>query len=161
VRKNWLAVGFWFLTWPLAWPRAEAGLIRPTADDPDLVRLGVHRQYYRFSSDSGRWWQYGLGRAPVEEPTPFTHGYGRDVIAIPFDASGRVTEVPVYIYTIRPESFEENKLTRLVEGVTSKVDVTRIFGSLRVGANVRGHEVWFYSIQVYNPFVEFPDRDSH
>lgn len=133
-------------------------MIRPAPDDPDLVRLGPHREYYRFSSDSGRWWRYGLGRAPVEEPTPFSHGYGQDVIAIPFDASGRVTELPVYIYTTRPESFEENKLARVVEGVTSRADVTRIFGSLKVRADVRGYEVWFYSIRVFNPFVEFPDR---
>ena len=91
---------------------------------------------------------------------PLNHGYGQDVIAIPFDASGRVTELPVYIYTIRPESFEENKLARVVEGVTSKGYVTRLFGSLRVCAKVRGYEVWFYSIRVYNPFAEFPDRDS-
>jgi hypothetical protein len=101
-----------------------------------------------------------LGRAPVEEPTPFNHGYGQDVIAIPFDALGRVTQLPVYIYTIRPEGFEENKLARVVEGVTSKVDVTRLFGSLKVCANVRGYDVWFYSIRVYDPFAEFPDRDS-
>jgi hypothetical protein len=42
--------------------------------------------------------------APVEEPRMFTQGYGDDVIAIPFDANGRVTFAPVYIYTIRPEN---------------------------------------------------------
>src|SRR5690348_16584613 len=112
-------MGFWLLSWLLARTSAEAGLIWPVPGDPDLIRLGVHRQYYRFSSESGRWWRYGLGRAPVEEPTSFNHGYGQDVIAIPFDASGHVTELPVYIYTIRPESFEQNKLARVVQGVTS------------------------------------------
>ena len=42
--------------------------------------------------------------APVEEPRMFTQGHGDDVIATPFDANGRVTFVPVYIYTIRPEN---------------------------------------------------------
>ena len=154
-------MAFWLLSRLLAGASAQAGLISPAPGDPDLVRLGVHRQYYRFASDSGRWWRYGLGRAPVEEPTPFSHGYGQDVITIPFDPSGRVTALPVYIYTIRPESFEEHKLARVVEGVTSKVDVTRLFGSSKVRAKVRGYDVWFYSIRVYNPFTEFPDRGLH
>ena len=144
--------------WALSAVYAEAALITPVPGDRDLVRLSDRRAYYRFASLGGRWWKYGLGRAPVEEPTPFNHGYGEDVIAIPFDAAGRVTGVPVYIYTIRPESFEEAKLAQLVQGATTKPEVTRIFGSLKVRANVRGYEVWMYSIQVYNPFVEFPDR---
>ncbi|MBV9490828.1 MAG: hypothetical protein JO069_14085 [Verrucomicrobia bacterium] len=161
MRKHGQAIAFSLLSWLPAGPSAQAGLISPAPGDPGLVRLGAHRQYYRFASDSGRWWHYGLGRAPVEEPTPFTHGYGTDVIAIPFDAAGRVTAFPVYIYTIRPESYEENKLARVMEGVTSKAEVTRLFGSLKVRANVGGYEVWFYGIRVYNPFTEFPDRGLH
>ena len=139
---------------------AQAGLVSPAPQDPDLVRLGIGRNFYRFSSDSGRWWTMGLGRAPVEEPTPFNHGYGEDVIAIPFDPAGKVASAPVYIYTVRPESFEEGKLAHLVQGTSSKADVIRIFGSLKMHASVRGYEVWFYSIKVYNPFAEFPDRNS-
>jgi hypothetical protein len=47
-----------------------------------------------------------MARALVEEPTVFTHGFGADAIAIPFDAGGRVTFAPVYIYTIRPKTIK-------------------------------------------------------
>ncbi|HEY0792798.1 MAG TPA: hypothetical protein VGD78_17170 [Chthoniobacterales bacterium] len=150
----------WMAVWLLLATLAQAGGFSAPPSDPDFVRLGRSRGYYRFSSDSGRWWSFGLGRAPVEEPTPFNHGYGEDVIAIAFDQGGKVASPPVYIYTIRPESFEERKLAQLVQGTSSKADVTRVFGSLKMRTNTQGREVWFYSIKVYNPFAEFPDRDS-
>ena len=109
------------------------------------------------SSDSGKWWRWGLVRAPVEEPTMFLQGYGNDAIAIPFDASGRVTFAPVYIYTIRPEDFQRRRLAALIEGVTSQAEVRSLFGRPEIQGRVRGYEVWFYQIRVYNPFEQFPD----
>jgi hypothetical protein len=95
--------------------------------------------------------------APVEEPRMFTQGYGDDVIAIPFDANGRVTFAPVYIYTIRPENSQRRRMEALTEGVTSQADVRRLFDRPTIQKRVRGYEVWFYEIRVYNPFEEFPD----
>ena len=109
------------------------------------------------SSDSGKWLRWGLVRAPVEEPTMFLQGYGDDAIAIPFDASGRVTFAPVYIYTIRPEDFQRRRLAALMEGVTSQAEVRSLFGRPAIQGRVRGYEVWFYQIRVYNPFEQFPD----
>lgn len=134
-----------------------AGLIPPVLNDPDFVSLGKNRGYYMVSSDSGKWWHWGLVRAPVEEPRMFTQGYGDDAIAIPFDANGRVAFAPVYIYTIRPENVQKRRLEALMEGVTSQAQVRKLFGRPTIRSNVRGYQVWYYEIRVYNPFEEFPD----
>jgi hypothetical protein len=133
------------------------GFIPRVSNDPDFVAVGKNRGYYMVSSDTGRWWRWGLGRAPVEEPKVFTHGYGDDVVAIPFDTQSRVAFAPVYIYTIRPENVEKRRLEALIEGATSQEDVRRIFGRPAIQGNVRGFQVWFYQIEVYNPFEEFPN----
>ncbi len=134
-----------------------SGFIPRLSSDPDFVTVGKKRGYYLVSSDSGRWWRWGLARAPVKEPAVFTHGYGDDAIAIPFDPNGRVAFAPVYIYTIRPESESQRRLEALIEGVTSQADVRQIFGRPTIQSSVRGYSVWYYEIQVYNPFEEFPD----
>src|ERR1700681_4272467 len=90
--------------------------------------------------------------APVEEPRMFTQGFGDDVIAIPFDTNGRVAFAPVYIYTIRPENDQRRRLEALVEGVTSQAEVRQIFGRPTIQGRLRGYQVWYYEIQVYNPF---------
>jgi hypothetical protein len=135
----------------------HAGLVPRTANDRDFVSAGKDRGYYMVSSDSGKWWHWGLGRAPVVEPTRFTAGYGNDVIVIPFDANGRVAYAPVYIYTIRPDSFQKQRLEAVTLGVTAEADVRRIFGRPDIQGAAGGYKVWFYQIQVYNPFEEFPD----
>src|ERR1700733_2251368 len=89
------------------------GFIQRVSGDPDFVAVGKYRGYYMVSSDSGKWWRWGLARAPVEEPKVFTHGYGDDAIAIPFDKNGRVAFAPVYIYTIRPENEQRRRLQAL------------------------------------------------
>ncbi len=135
----------------------HAGLVPRKANDRDFVSAGKDHGYYMVSSDSGRWWHWGLGRAPVVEPTPFTHGYGDDVIVIPFDANDRVAYAPVYIYTILPDSFQQQRLEAVTVGVTAQADVRRIFGRPDIQGAAGSYKVWFYQIRVYNPFEEFPD----
>jgi hypothetical protein len=113
------------------------------------------------SSDSGRWWNWGMARAPVEEPTMFTHGFGDDVVAIPFNARGQVAFAPVYIYTIRPENYERQRLAALFEGLSTKANVRLLFGRPSIQSSVRGYEVWYYQIGVYNPFEDYPDGIGH
>jgi hypothetical protein len=146
----------WTTMLALAVAPGFAGFI-PRGPDPDFVSVGKYRGYYMVSSDSGKWWRWGLARAPVEEPKVFTHGYGDDAIAIPFDKNGRVAFAPVYIYTIRPENEQRQRLQALFQGFTSQADVRQIFGRPTIQSNVRGYQVWYYEIQVYNPFEEFPD----
>ena len=136
------------------------GLIPRPSNDRDFVGLGRNRGYYMVSSDSGKWWRWGLVRAPVEEPRMFTHGFGYDAIAIPFDTRGRVAFAPVYIYTISPESYQRLRLAALFQGLSTQTDVRSIFGRPEIQTRVRGYEVWYYDIRVYNPFEEFPDIDG-
>ena len=145
-----------FLTQSLA--HSFAGPIPRVSNDRDFVAVGHHGGYYMVSSDSGKWWRWGLVRAPVREPKMFMQGYGDDAIAIPFNARGRVTFAPVYIYTIRPEKVQRRRLEALIEGVTTQAEVRSLFGRPVVQSRVRGYEVWFYEIPVYNPFEVFPDR---
>ena len=133
------------------------GLIPRTSNDRDFVDLGRNRGYYMVSSDSDKWWRWGLVRAPVEEPRMFTHGFGDDAIAIPFDARGRVAFAPVYIYTMSPESIQRLRLAALFQGLSTRADVRSLFGRPAIQTQVRGYEVWYYEIRVYNPFEEFPD----
>src|SRR5258707_11873365 len=86
---------------------ALCGMVPRVAGDPDLIQSGPHQAYYRISIDSKKWWAWGLGGAPVEEPRQKNRGYGWAAIAIPFAARGRAEFAPVYIYTINPEAFEE------------------------------------------------------
>jgi hypothetical protein len=137
--------------------RSFGGFIPRVSSDPDFVPVGKNRGYYMISSNSGKWWRWGLARAPVEEPKVFTHGYGDDAIAIPFDTNGRVAFAPVYIYTIRPENVQKRRLEALMEGVTSQADVRQIFGRPTIQSRIRGYQVWYFEIKVYNPFEEFPD----
>ena len=135
---------------------SAAGFVPAGPGDPHLVRWSGNRSFYRISADSRELWQWGFGRAPVEEPSLLNRGRGNDVVAIPFDASGRVAFAPVYIYTIVPETFEENRLMRLFQGISSKADVQALYGRVPLQRRVNGYEVWYYEIRVFNPFEELP-----
>ena len=133
-----------------------AGFVPAGPGDSHLVQRSRSRGYYRISADSRELWQWGLGRAPVEQPSMLNRGRGNDVVAIPFDVNGRVAFAPVYIYTIVPETFEENRLLRLVQGVSTKADAQALYGRVPFRARVNGYEVWYYEIRVFNPFEELP-----
>src|SRR5258706_6933960 len=126
-------------------------MVPGVAGDGDLVQSGSRQVYYKVSVDSKKWWDWGLGGAPVEEPSMQNRGYGWDAIAIPFDARGRVEFAPVYIYTIIPEAFEEARLQRLYEGITTMADVLSLYGSVREVRHVSGYEVWYYRNRVWKP----------
>ena len=133
-----------------------AGFVPAGPGDPHLVQWGRNRGYYRISADSRELWQWGFGRAPVEQPSMLNRGRGNDVVAIPFDARGRVAFAPVYIYTIVPETFEENRLLRLVQGISSKADVQALYARIPLQRRVNEYDVWYYEIRVFNPFEELP-----
>jgi hypothetical protein len=132
------------------------GMVPRIAGDRDLIQAGPHQSYYQVSVDSKKWWNWGLGGAPVEEPSMQNRGHGWDAIAIPFDARGRVAFAPVYIYTITPESYEEARLQHLYQGLTTKEAVLSLYGGVREVRHVGGYEVWYYRIQVWNPAEEQP-----
>jgi hypothetical protein len=132
------------------------GMVPRLSGDRDLIQAGPRQSYYQVSVDSKKWWDWGLGGAPVEEPSMQNRGYGWDAIAIPFDTRGRVAFAPVYIYTIIPEPYEEARLQHLFQGLTTKEAVLRLYGGVRQVRHVGGYEVWYYRIRVWNPAEEQP-----
>jgi hypothetical protein len=139
---------------------AYGDFMPPNPGDRDFVNLGP-RSYYRISSSSTRYWDWGLGYAPIEEPERQTHGNGTDVIAVPFNANGTVASTPVYIYTIVPERFEERRIEDLVQGITTKQQVRQILGNVRQVVHLKGYEVWYYTIRVNNPFEQYDSQSGH
>ena len=135
---------------------ALCGMVPRVAGDRDLVQAGPRQSYYKVSVDSKKWWDWGLGGAPVEEPSMQNRGYGWDAIAIPFDARGRVAFAPVYMYTITPDPYEEARLQHLYQGLTSKEAVLSLYGRVREVRHLGGFEVWYYQIRVWNPAEEQP-----
>jgi hypothetical protein len=131
-----------------------SGMVPRIAGDRDLVESGPHQSYYKVSVDSKKWWDWGLQGAPVEEPSLQNRGYGWDAIAIPFDGRGTVAFAPVYIYTITPDRWEEARLHRLYQGITTKAGVLALYGNVRQVRHVAGYEVWYYQIRVWNPAEE-------
>jgi hypothetical protein len=136
--------------------RALADFLPRQEGDSNLVRYSPRCSVYVVSVSSGQWRKFGLVGAPVVEPSMFNQGEGFDVLAIPFDRAGRVTFAPVYIYTVRPESFRLRKTRGLLQGYTSKADVGELMESTPLKRWIRGYEVWFFQFRVRNPFAENP-----
>jgi hypothetical protein len=139
----------------------EAGFLPRLANDPNYVQVSPRRSFYVISVDSGEWRRFGLAGAPVVEPSRFNHGEGVDVLAIPFDSTGRVTFAPIYIYTILPEQYQVQRMRALVQGYTSKADAEQLMGSTPIKRRIRGYDVWFFEIRVRNPFEESPFDFRH
>jgi hypothetical protein len=132
----------------------HAGFLPRLADDPNYVQISPRRSFYVISVDSGEWVRFGLAGAPVVEPSQFNQGEGVDVLAIPFDTTGRVAFAPIYIYTILPEQYQIQRMRALVQGYTSKADTEQLIGSTPLKRRIRGYDVWFFEIRVRNPFEE-------
>src|SRR5260221_11771883 len=84
---------------------ALCGMVPNVSGDSDLIQSSPHQAYYRISIDSKKWWAWGLGGAPVEEPSQQNRGYGWDGIDIPLDDRGRREFAPVCIFTVKPGTF--------------------------------------------------------
>jgi hypothetical protein len=141
--------------------RSLAGFLPQLDGDSNLVRYSPRCSVYVVSVDSGKWRRFGLVGAPVVEPSMFNQGEGADVLAVPFDRSGRVTFAPVYIYTVLPEQFRLRTMRGLVQGYTSKADTEQLMGSTPLKRWIRGYEVWFFEFRVRNPFEENPFDSRH
>jgi hypothetical protein len=60
--------------WVASLDAASGGFVPDLAGDPDLIRPSPHQAYYRVSVDSKKWWTWGLGSAPVEQPSAKIEG---------------------------------------------------------------------------------------
>jgi hypothetical protein len=128
-------------------------------DDSHYVSLGPRNGYYVVSSpDSRLYRQLGLWEAPfIDTADPLRHGYGADVLAFRFNRNGVLIAPPAYIAQEGPNDFYTRRIGSLARGRATVHDVEALFGRSHIYAARPDGFMWYYAIQVYNPFEERGD----
>src|SRR5215471_7983531 len=128
-------------------------------DDSYYVSLGPRNGYYIVSSpDSRLYRQLGLWEAPfIDTADPLRHGYGADVLAFRFNRNGVLIAPPAYIAQEGPNDFYTRRIGSLARGRATVHDVEALFGGSHIYAARPDGFMWYYAIQVYNPFEEHGD----
>ena len=128
-------------------------------DDSHYVALGPRNGYYIVRPDSHLFYQLGLYEAPViDTADPLRHGYGADALAFRFNRDGIIIAPPAYIAQESPNDFYTRRIGSLTLGRATVHDVEALFG--------RGHSfaarpdgfIWYYALEIYNPFEELGGR---
>src|SRR5215813_7834029 len=124
-------------------------------DDSHYVSLGPRNGYYIVQPDSRLFRQLGLYEAPVIDTASWlNHGYGADALAFRFNRSGLLIAPPAYIVQALPYDFYTRRIGALRVGRATVNDVEALFGGSHTRANRPDGFMWYYAIQVYNPFEE-------
>jgi hypothetical protein len=124
-------------------------------DDSHYVSLGRRNGYYIVRPDSQLLRQLGLYEAPVIDTADWMrHGYGADALAFRFNRNGVLIEPPAYIVQEDPNSFYTRRIGSLTVFRTTMHDVEAIFGRSHSFAARPDGFMWYYAIQVYNPFED-------
>src|SRR5882762_2040480 len=122
-------------------------------DDSHYVSLGPRNGYYIVQPDSRLFYQLGLYEAPViDTADPLRHGYGADALAFRFNRNGVLIAPPAYIVQALPYDFYTRRIGALPVGRATMKDVEALFGGSHTRANRPDGFMWYYAIQVYNPF---------
>ena len=100
-----------------------------TRHDPSrYVLLDSHRGYYLIEAGSPLQEKLGYGLAPVSDTAdPLHRGYGNDVIAFYFNRARVLAAPPAYIIQLRPDPWVLARLSHLVQGASTQVQVERMF----------------------------------
>src|SRR5215470_14938424 len=124
-------------------------------DDSHYVSLGPRNGYYIVRPDSYLVRQLGLYEAPVIDTADWLHhGYGADALAFRFNRSGVLIVAPAYIAQESPSDFYTRRIGSLARGRATVHDVEAIFGRAHIRANRPDGFMWYYALQIYNPFEE-------
>jgi hypothetical protein len=100
-------------------------------------------------------YQLGLYEAPViDTADPLHHGYGADALAFRFNRNGVLIAPPVYIAQALPYDFYMRRLGSLTVGRATTEDVETLFGRSHIRAKRSDGFMWYYALEVYNPFEE-------
>jgi hypothetical protein len=122
-------------------------------DDSHYVSLGSRNGYYIVQPDSKLFSQLGLWEAPIIDTSdPLRHGYGADALAFRFNRNGVLIAPPAYIVQALPYDFYTRRIGALPVGRATVKDVEALFGGSHTRANRQDGFMWYYAIQVYNPF---------
>jgi hypothetical protein len=144
---------------------ALTGLLTACAIRPDsshYVALGSHRGYYIIEAGSPLQEKLGYGRAPVTDTAdPLHRGYGNDVIAFRFNRAGVLAAPPAYIAQLGPDRNTTSRLSRLVQGISTRAEIERMFppGNQRL-IQPDGGLLVYHDIEVYNALEEMTQPGS-
>ena len=124
-------------------------------DDSHYVSLGPRNGYYIVRPDSKLQRQLGLYEAPVIDTADWMrHGYGADALAFRFNRNGILVVPPAYIVQEDPNDFYTRRIGSLPVLRATVHDVEAVFGRSHTFAARPDGFMWYYAIQVYNPFEE-------
>jgi hypothetical protein len=99
--------------------------------------------------------QLGLYEAPVIDTADWMrHGYGADALAFRFNRNGILIMPPAYIVQEDPNDFYTRRIGSFTVFRTNVHDVEAVFGRSHSVAKRPDGFMWYYAIQVYNPFEE-------
>jgi hypothetical protein len=128
-------------------------------DDSHYVALGPRTGYYIVRPGSRLSRQLGLQGAPtIDTADPFRHGYGADALAFHFDRSGVLSAPPAYIVQATPNNFYTRRLGSFIRGRSTLRDVKGFFGQAQSTEGRPDGFIFYYAIQVYNPFEDRSGR---
>ena len=124
-------------------------------DDSHYVQLGKRTGYYVVRDGSLLARQLGVDDSPyIDTSDPLRHGYGFDVLAFRFDRNWRLIQSPAYIANAQVNEFYARRIGSLIRGRTTVREVQNLFGHAQaISRRVDGF-VYYYTLQVYNPFEE-------
>ena len=124
-------------------------------DDSHYVSLGPRNGYYIVRPDSHLFRQLGLYEAPViDTADPLRHGYGADALAFRFNRNGVLIAPPAYIAQESPNDFYTRRIGSLARGRATVRDVEALFGHAQSRAARQDGFIWYYALEIYNPFEE-------
>jgi len=124
-------------------------------DDSHYVSLGPRNGYYIVRPDSRLYRQLGLYEAPIIDTASWlNHGYGADALAFRFNRSGVLITPPAYIVQESPYDFYTRRIGSLTVGRATVADVEALFGRGHTRADRPDGFMWYYALQIYNPFEE-------
>lgn len=128
-------------------------------DDSHYVALGPRTGYYVVRDGSRLSRQLGVDDSPYSDTaSPLRHGYGKDVLAFRFDHAGRLIAAPSYIANAQLNEFYTRRIGSLIRGRTSLRDVKQMFGNPQTVSKRPDGFVYYYTIDVFNPFEQFDGR---
>jgi hypothetical protein len=124
-------------------------------DDSHYVSLGPRNGYYVVRPDSHLFYQLGLYEAPVIDTADWMrHGYGADALAFRFNRNGVLIAPPAYIAQALSYDFYMRRIGSLTRGHATVRDVEALFGRSHTRADRPDGFIWYYALEIYNPFEE-------
>lgn len=124
-------------------------------DDSHYVSLGPRTGYYVVRDGSRLSHQLGVDDSPYSDTAdPLRHGYGKDVLAFRFNHLGKLIAAPAYIANAQLNEFYKRRIGSLIRQRTSVQDVKQLFGNPQAVSKRRDGVVYYYTIDVFNPFEQ-------